>query len=264
MKNITMYIENVGNTKSPSDWYLKYTINIQRLYYIKGGTGYIIGEDNKKTRFKPGCIYIFPHNLRHKFETDPTDRIDHIYFDFLSTPPIISPEPLIYEVKPDTPLSNMIMLIDSVILNRRDDGNATFHKHVQKYIADAPSGSIEEICQIIYELLKTLLMLLSHEREIPYASDEMVVSTLEYIRDNYASPIQVGELAARIGFETNYFIRRFRRIMGLTPYAYLRSYRLLRAEELISSGNTVARAAELVGYENASSLSRALKSIKNS
>jgi len=68
----------------------------------------------------------------------------------------------------------------------------------------------------------------------------------------------VSDLSTRAGFEQNYFIRRFKNVMGVTPYAYLRSYRLLKARELMAGGCTVARAAELVGYENASSLSRAL------
>lgn len=265
MKNINMFIDQVGKGKTPPNWHLNYTINIQRLYYIRGGTGYIIGEDNEKKRFVPGNIYIFPHNLRQRFITDPTDCIDHIYFDFLSTPPIISSEPIVYEVKTASPVANMVTLLDSLLVSRPPDGIPAVSERPQKFghIIDAPSGSMDESCQIIYALLKSLLMLLSHERELPYSSDKAVVNTLEYIRNNYASPLNVGELAAKCGFEMNYFIRRFRKIMGLTPYAYLRSYRLLRASELISCGNTVSRAAELVGYENASSLSRALKSIKN-
>ena len=68
----------------------------------------------------------------------------------------------------------------------------------------------------------------------------------------------LGGLALEAGFAPNAFIRHFKRVMGQTPYAYIKDYRLMKATELLSQGVTVARAAELVGYENGSSLSRAL------
>jgi hypothetical protein len=61
----------------------------------------------------------------------------------------------------------------------------------------------------------------------------------------------------------DHFIRRFRRAMGQTPYAYLRTYRLALAKQAIASGNTLTQAAEKVGYQNAASLSRALRSAES-
>ena len=47
------------------------------------------------------------------------------------------------------------------------------------------------------------------------------------------------------------------------PYAYLRTYRLALAKQAIASGNTLTQAAEKVGYQNAASLSRALRSAES-
>ena len=94
-------------------------------------------------------------------------------------------------------------------------------------------------------------------------SDEVIISSLEYMRAHENERISVGELASRAGFELNYFIRRFKRAMGTTPYAYMRACRLMRAEELLSRGGSVTSAAELVGYENASSLSRAMRGTRD-
>lgn len=51
--------------------------------------------------------------------------------------------------------------------------------------------------------------------------------------------------------------------MGQTPYAYLRTYRLALAKQAIASGNTLTQAAEKGGYQNAASLSRALRSAES-
>jgi methylphosphotriester-DNA--protein-cysteine methyltransferase len=47
--------------------------------------------------------------------------------------------------------------------------------------------------------------------------------------------------------------------MGMTPYAYLRAYRLIKAQALIDGGMSIAAASVCVGYESAEALSRALK-----
>lgn len=57
------------------------------------------------------------------------------------------------------------------------------------------------------------------------------------------------------------FIRRFRRVVGQTPYAYLRTYRLALARQALASGDTLTQAAEKVGYQDAASLSRALRAM---
>lgn len=70
--------------------------------------------------------------------------------------------------------------------------------------------------------------------------------------------VSINDIAAEQGFDVSYFIRRFKRVMCVTPYVYLRTYRLMRARELLADGASLERAALEVGYENASSLRRAL------
>lgn len=86
-------------------------------------------------------------------------------------------------------------------------------------------------------------------------------AALRRIWEDYAAPLRVSELAAEVHLEENYFIRRFRRVMGQTPYAYLHTYRLALARQALASGDTLTQAAEKVGYQDAASLSRALRAM---
>ncbi len=74
---------------------------MQRHYYIKGGIGFMKNARGERIPFEKGKIYIHPHNLKADFISDPEDPIDHIYYDFLSTPPIISGAPLVYNLPPN-------------------------------------------------------------------------------------------------------------------------------------------------------------------
>ena len=268
MRTISLYIFQAGKGLVPENWIQTEAINLdrrlirlQRLYYIKSGRGEMILPDGERRPFNAGQIYVFPYNLPQRFVTDPRDRIDHIYFDFITTPPIIADQPIVYDVGDSTPTSHMVSLIDSLLVPRRSDGARIDNSPAMsiRLISDTPSGSEDEYRQIIYQLLYSLLMLLSNQRELPFMSDEVIISSLEYMREHECERISVGELASRAGFELNYFIRRFKRAMGITPYAYMRACRLIRAGELLSRGSSVMLAAELTGYENASSLSRAMR-----
>ncbi len=91
-------------------------------------------------------------------------------------------------------------------------------------IIHAPQGSFDEKRQILYRLLHLILLLLSNVVPIPYTTDEAVVTSLDYIHKNYNEPISIKDLCALVSLSENQFIRRFKNVMGKTPYAYLRSY----------------------------------------
>jgi AraC-like DNA-binding protein len=225
---------------------------MQRLYYIKGGRGWFEAPDGKRTDFLPGKLYLHPFNLTDTFGHDPADPLDHLYFDFTSTPPIISPVPLCFDVPEGSPLQLQLAAVEGYLAACT---GLPAHSHSE------PGTDHVTHRRIMTEFLELLILLLGTEHPLPFTNDHAVIDTLERIRLDYASPLTVSGLAAQAGFELNYFIRRFRSVMGVTPYAYLRSWRLLKARELLAGGCTVVRAAELVGYENASSLSRALHSL---
>ena len=241
MQKTDLIIHQAFKGFAPRDWKLSKSINIQRLYFIIGGRGSMLSDGRKP--LLPGHFYLFPNNLYQEFDSDPDDPINHIYFDFYSTPPIIAKSPLVWDTS-DKRAAALAAFLESAINERfRDFGT---------------KSASEEYSHYVTELLRVALMTLSMIKPIPFMTDRIVSDTLAFIRENYEKPLRVADLASRLGFEENYFIRRFKELTGTTPYACLRSFRLTRAAELIASGETISRAAAEVGYENASSLSRAL------
>ena len=254
MTDVSLYIDVVGAGIVPKGWYVRDKIKKQRLYYIRSGKGSMRDAVGNRIFFEAGKIYIHPYNLVAEYESDPDDPIDHIYFDFISAPPIISDKPIVYDVTNGSPLEYTLKTVEALLTkldNRRRIINGATHYNITE--------SDTEYIQIFKNTLSLLLSELTLIKPLPYSSDTIVCDTVEYIRQHYSEPLTVAGLAERVGFEMNYFIRRFKRGMGMTPYAYLRSFRLLRAKELYSEGRTLSEVAELVGYENASSLSRSLR-----
>ena len=235
-----LYINVCGIGSPPSGgWYLSKDVEVQRLYYIYGGTGQYTGGDGQMHHFQAGHLYLFPYNLRDHFVSNEDDPIRHLYFDFLSTPPVIASEPFVLDSSGYHHLLEALNLAKNLVT---DGGNKHLHKEPLRT-----------------HLLRLLLTLIDEIQPIPYSSDATVCQTLAAIQSQYARPLTVIQLAREAGFEGNYFIRRFRSVMGLTPYAYLRNYRLMQARRLLNTGVSMAAAASQVGYESAASLSRALR-----
>ena len=257
MKDVKFFIDTAGSISTPPGWYILHKVKMQRLYYIKGGTGSYSCDGKESKPFEAGKIYLFPYNVNICFDAKDEDPIDHIYFDFVSAPPIISDGPVVYEVQEGSAIHKALLLTDQFFSEYH---TWSLFQSPIPHIISADPGSYDERRQTVYQMLKLILMLLSAKVEIPFSTDKIINGTVEYIRKNYMTPITIKKLAVRAGLEENYFIRRFKSVMGQTPYAYLKSHRLLCASELIANGSTISEAAEMVGYEIPSSLSRALGS----
>lgn len=245
MDQIKLHIHHFGAAYARPEWYLSPVVKMQRLYYIFHGKGSYAAANGVRCAFEPGKIYLFPYNLTQHFESDPEDPIYHLFFDFISTPPVIATQPLCYDAS-QFPVLRQLAETSRTLLEG------------EKALAGRTASSADAV-QLREHLLQLWLGLLSTCEPIPFSNDTVVCDTLDYIRKHFHTPITVPELAARAGFEENYFIRRFRNVMGQTPYAYLRDHRLMCARQMISSGLSITETAVRVGYENASSLSRALR-----
>lgn len=233
-----LYINYCG-TGSPAteNWRLNKDAEIQRFYYILGGAGWYRSANGEKHMFEKGCVYVFPYNIRHSFHTDMSDPIRHLYFDFFSSPPIIASTPLCIPVTEGSELGLALELACRMLASRKGAPCTKTQRH----------------------LLGLLLDLADEQSTIPFNTDEVICRTLKTVGENFDKQITVTDLAKEAGFEVNYFIRRFSRVMKQTPYAYLKNYRLMQAENLLSEGIPAEKVAEQVGYDSVSSLTRALR-----
>ncbi|MHC6225233.1 AraC family transcriptional regulator [Pseudomonas sp. X10] len=87
-----------------------------------------------------------------------------------------------------------------------------------------------------------------------------IASALAYLREHYAEPLGVDELASRANMSVSTFHEHFKRCTDLAPMQYLKRLRLLKAQQmLIGEGLGVAQAAHRVGYQSSSQFSREYK-----
>ena len=80
---------------------------------------------------------------------------------------------------------------------------------------------------------------------------------VQWMRERYAEPMRIDELAKLASMSPTAFHRAFQAVTAMSPMQYLKNIRLQEARlRLLSNPANVAGAAYAVGYESASQFSR--------
>jgi len=86
---------------------------------------------------------------------------------------------------------------------------------------------------------------------------QRVIKAIHVLRDRFAEPVRIEELASIAKMSPSAFHRQFRALTSMTPLQYQKRLRLLEARRLmVSSVANVETAAFQVGYESPSQFSR--------
>jgi AraC-like DNA-binding protein len=79
------------------------------------------------------------------------------------------------------------------------------------------------------------------------------------VDDFYMQDLTLDQLAAAAGFSRFYFLRAFRREVGVTPHAYLTGRRIAAAKALLDCDQALSEVALVCGFYDQSHFSRAFK-----
>jgi AraC family transcriptional regulator len=81
----------------------------------------------------------------------------------------------------------------------------------------------------------------------------------DYIHAGYLNGIQLDDIAAAACLSKFHFIRLFKQVHGVSPYQYIQRLRMDKAMQRLAAGESVQHVADMLGYDNANSLSRIFK-----
>ncbi len=143
-------------------------------------------------------------------------------------------------ISPSAENSNQINLICNRLVEISQNGdmeNDTFSK-LQCY-------------KLFFELL-ALISSSASNTTLPskYSLPEEVSMVLDYLQENFTSPVKITDLAALAHVSVNTLERRFSETLLVTPNEYLRRKRLAYAKELLRGGTSVQEACEKCGFSD--------------
>lgn len=221
-----------GNTVCNWDWKIdeKAPPGYSRVYSVYGGDVQYWDEE-RRFLLKPGHLYAFPSAIPYCMRQNRARPLDctFLHLDIL-------PATLAHPV--EIPL---------------DDNPAL--KHLFLSIA----ASIESQDNKLIHGLANVFETYCRDQWLSLAQEGPVAEALHYITGHMGDEITIADLCGRAGYNAHYFIRLFKRNVGLSPYRYITSYRLKEAKRMLLTGATVSEVAKATGYGDIKAFSRAFK-----
>lgn len=242
LNNLT--INNYGRTIEYGDrWSSIPKLGINRLWYVHSGSAAVY-VNSREIEIKPGRIYLYPRNIEFNVEADLDTGFEHTFFDFNFG---ICSAPDVIELKKD---ENPLIFLAMEVLLYMADKYPMFPLAKRNEYYESVKLNIANIMLYILELDKGLTLL----------SDARISKALIYIQNNIFKDITVNEIAEYVNLEANYFIKLFKKNMNISPYRYIKNYRLNFAISLIKNGESVSNAAEFAGYDSLGTFTNTIKS----
>jgi AraC-like DNA-binding protein len=95
--------------------------------------------------------------------------------------------------------------------------------------------------------------------DLPRYGHRGLVRAAEFIRDNYARSLKLGEICSAADLSPSYLIRAFKDKYGLTPHAYLTNCRIEFSRLQLRRGRPIAEVALAAGFSDQAHLQRSFK-----
>ena len=117
-----------------------------------------------------------------------------------------------------------------------------------------------ELFDLFHLLFKYYFQPETNDTCIKENTTQNIKTILDYIEKNYTNPITIEELAECVGLSKHYFMRFFKKYMGMTCIEYINDYRLnIAANLLITSSMQITEVASRIGITNLSYFNRIFK-----
>lgn len=221
-----------GNTVVNLEWRIDEKIppGYSRVYYVYSGE--VEYEDYQcKTFLKSGYLYIFPSASTYRMKQNPQNRL-HCTFIHIDVFPA---------------------LITDLVEIRIEDNP------VLKYILFSIAASIDAEDIKLTFTLADVFEIYCKEHNLLISPIQQISNVLIYIAEHKEQKITIKDLCSIAGYNEQYFIRLFKRTIGLTPYQYIISYRLKEAKKLLKTDISITEIAKTTGYIDIKSFSRSFK-----
>lgn len=90
--------------------------------------------------------------------------------------------------------------------------------------------------------------------------DEAIYKSVNYIHNNLHSELNIKILSRFSGISRTLFIQRFKRVVGKTPLAYIKSWRMTKAQQLLKHSKlSLGEIGSQIGYNNSAAFNRVFK-----
>jgi AraC family transcriptional regulator of arabinose operon len=238
LTGLQLHVAVVEYTKVPLSWNDdNYTPDVNKLYYIQEGEGYIKVGDRIYYP-KAGDLCLLPADVTQSYGTINTNTFGKYWCHFTAKLGNFN----LFQV---LELPVLLTVTDHPALKDKFDRLKYHHKseewtadlHVQSTFLEIMAMFLEQTDRVTINTPTT-------------SSFEKMNVVLTYIEEHLSDNISVDKLAQLVHFHPNYFIRMFKNTTGLSPIQYVNRKRMDKARELLSfTALSISAVAEALGMD---------------
>jgi AraC-like DNA-binding protein len=257
---------NVGLANHHGDWNWKNVRSpFARLYYVTEGTAQIEMPSGVYT-LTPHHLYFIPAYTKHSYICDSTfsHYYIHIYEDLQSEMSILEQWDYPMEVNAcntDLELVKRLCFINPFL--KLPQSNPDAYDNHQTLVSNLQLNQRRPFCDkvesrgILFVLMSRFLKYATPKAEV---RDDRIQMSLNYIRKNIGSRLDIDLLADKACMSKDHYIRVFKRETGETPNVYITKRKLEKAElSLVTTALPIKSIADSLGYEDYSYFNRIFK-----
>ena len=257
---------NVGFANHHGDWNWKNVRSpFARLYYVTEGTAQIEMPSGVYT-LTPHHLYFIPAYTKHSYICDSTfsHYYIHIYEDLQSEMSILEQWDYPMEVNAcntDLELVKRLCFINPFL--KLPQSNPDAYDNHQTLVSNLQLNQRRPFCDkvesrgILFVLMSRFLKYATPKAEV---RDDRIQMSLNYIRKNIGSRLDIDLLADKACMSKDHYIRVFKRETGETPNVYITKRKLEKAElSLVTTALPIKSIADSLGYDDYSYFNRIFK-----
>lgn len=214
-------LSDYGVTRVLPEWYVTEpaAAGFSRIYWIHSGKVQY-RDSRQELQLKKGWLYLFPSTAPYAMTHDPRDPLVCLFLHVNFFPRTV-PEMAGYPVAEGSFLHRQLQALEICAANQERDLVSAASQVLEAWFWR--EGSIQE-------------------------PDPGLSEILMYIAENLKQELTLEKLSRMAGYHPQYFIRYFKKKMGVSPYRYIIDCRMKEAQRLLQQGVPVAAAASEVGY----------------
>lgn len=244
-KRIFAYRDTCGHYITTSEYYEdreRYAVPL--ILYLNSGS-FFYCSDERIIRVKPGELAVFDTSSPHIYGTDVSSEFVWLHIGGNG----------IRELVQEITLFGENNVFSGDVINPMRD----FLYYMLTLCSENLQISESEVSLMIYKNLYSLIPYVQNETFAVRRGSEYIIESVEFIRNNYHRKISVKDIASNVHLSEAHFSRVFKNSMGISPYSYLREYRINMAKILLEQGMSISETAQKTGWSSDSNFIYAFK-----